>query len=62
MLHSRIVGRTLQRTERPLPGQAAFQLLLHFLCAPLFERVCAAAQGEQCDCEQKQKGLHLLIL
>ncbi len=62
MLRSRIVGRSFQRTERPLPSQAALQLLLHFLCAPLFERVRAAAQQEPREREGDCEGLHLLIL
>jgi hypothetical protein len=28
----------------------------------LFERVRAAAQRQQCDCERDRKGLHLLIV
>jgi hypothetical protein len=62
VLGSRIVGKSFQRAERPLPSHAALQLLLHFLCAPLFERVRAAAQDQPGNCERNREGLHLLIL
>jgi hypothetical protein len=57
-----IVGSSLHWAKRSLTGDAAPELLLHFLPGALFKRICAAAQGQQCDCEQKQRGLHLLIL
>src|SRR5262249_31782965 len=57
-----IVGCPLHWPKRSLAGYATPELLLHFLPAALFERVRAAAQRQQCDCERKQKGPHLLIL
>ena len=62
MLAGRIVGRFFQRTKRSLTSQAALQLLLHFLCAALFERVRAAAPQETREREGHCEGLHLLIL
>jgi hypothetical protein len=62
MLRSRIVGRSFQRSECPLTSHAAFQLLLHFLCAPLFERVRAAAQDQPGEREGDCEGLHPLSL
>jgi hypothetical protein len=62
MLCRWIVGSPLYRPKRPLTGNAAPELLLYFLPGALFQRVCAAAQGQQCDCQRNYKGLHLLIL
>jgi hypothetical protein len=62
MLRRRVVGSPLHWPKRSLTGDTATELLLHFMPAALFERVRAAAQGQQCDCERKQKGPHLLIL
>ena len=62
MFRRRVVGCPLNWPKRPLPGDAAPELLFHFLSAALFERVRAAAQSQQCDREQNRKGLHLLIL
>jgi len=62
MFRSRIVGCPLHWPKRSLAGDAAPELLLHFLSAPLFERVRAAAQGQQCDRERNRTGLDLLIL
>jgi hypothetical protein len=62
MLRSWIVGGALQRAKRSLTGHASLQLLLHFLRAALFERVCAAARNQPCDREQDREGLHPLIL
>jgi hypothetical protein len=62
MLSRWIVGRSFHWPERSLTGYAASELLLHFLPGALFERVRAAAQGQQCDCEHNQKGPHLPIL
>jgi hypothetical protein len=52
MLCRWIVGCPFHWPERSLTGDAAPELLLHFLSAALFERVRAAAQGQQCDCER----------
>ena len=57
-----IVGCPLDWAKRSLSGYATPELLLHFLPGALFERVRAAAQDQQRDCERNQKGLHLLIL
>jgi len=57
-----IASTSLHRAQSPMPGDAALKLPLYFLGTALLERVRAAAQGQQCDCERKQKGLHLLIL
>jgi len=62
MLRRWVVRRSLHRPKRSLTGDAALQLLLHFSSGALFERVRAAAQGQQCDCERNRKGPHLLIL
>ena len=52
MLRRWVVGCPFHRPKRALTGDAAPELLLHFLSAALFERVRAAAQGQQCDCER----------
>jgi hypothetical protein len=52
MLRGRIVRTSLHWPKRSLTRYTALELLLHFLCAALFERVCAAAQGQPCDCER----------
>jgi hypothetical protein len=57
-----IVGSSLHWAKRSLTGYATPELLLHFLPGALFKGIRAATQGQQCDCERKQKGLHLLIL
>src|SRR5262249_46914231 len=62
MLRRWIVGCSLHRPERSLTGDAAPELLLHFLPGALFDRIRAAAQGQQCDCERNRKGPHPLIL
>ena len=62
VLRGRIVGTSLHWPKRSLTGHAALELLLHFLRAALFERVCAAAQGQPCDRERNANGPHLLIL
>ena len=62
MLRGRVVGKPLYRAKRSLTGHAAFQLLLDFLRAALFERVCATARSEPCDREQDQHAFHLRIL
>jgi len=49
MLRGRIVGRSFQWTKCSLTRHASLQLLLHFLCAALFERVCAATRNQPCD-------------
>ena len=41
-----IVGTSFQRPKRSLTGDTALQLLLHFLCGALLERVCAAVQSQ----------------
>jgi hypothetical protein len=62
MLRRWIVRRPLDWPKRSLPGDAAPELLLDFLPATVFERVRAAAQCQQRNCERNRKGLHLLIL
>jgi hypothetical protein len=62
MFRGGIVGSSLQRPKRSLTGDTALELLLHFLCAALLERVRAAAQGQPQHRERKQKGPHPLIL
>ena len=57
-----VVGRPLHWPKRSLTGDAAPELLLHFLPAALFEWVRTAAQGQQCHYERSRKGPHLLIL
>jgi hypothetical protein len=57
-----IVGCPIYWPNRSLTGDAAPELLLHFLPGALFEWVRAAAQGQQCNCERNRKGPHLLIL
>jgi len=52
MLRGWIVGTALQWADCTLTGNTTLELLLHFLSAALFERVCAAAQGQPCDCER----------
>ena len=47
-----IVGTSFQRPKRSLTGDTALQLLLHFLCGALLQRVCAAAQGQPYDRER----------
>ena len=53
VFRGRIVGSSLERPQRSLTGDTVFELLLHFLCAALLERVSAAAQGQPCNCERK---------
>lgn len=62
MLRCWIILRALQRAKRSLTGYAAFQLLLHFLCAALFEWVRAAASAQTCDRKQDRHAFHLYIL
>src|SRR5262245_12336502 len=64
VVHRRVVRgpAPVHWPKRPLPGNAAPELLLHFLSAALFDRVRAPAQSQQCDGERNRKGLHLLIL
>jgi hypothetical protein len=57
-----IVGSSLHWAKRSLTGNATPELLLHFLSGALFKGIRAATQGQQYDCEQNRKGLHLLIL
>jgi hypothetical protein len=52
MLRGWIVRIALQWADCTLTGDTALELLLHFLRAALFEGVCAAAQGQPCDCER----------
>jgi hypothetical protein len=58
----RIVGRSFDWAERPLPGYATLKLPLYFPCAVLFKRISAAARDQPCDDEQDRRGFHLLIL
>ena len=58
----RIVGRSFDWAERPLPGYATLKLPLYFPCAVLFNRISAAAGDQPCDDEQDRRGFHLLIL
>jgi hypothetical protein len=62
MLGRWIVGCPVHWPNGSLTGDAAPELLLHFLPRALFEWVRAAAQGQQCNCERNRKGPHLLIL
>jgi hypothetical protein len=58
-----VTGWTIHRAELTLTCDAAFELALDFLCAPLFERIGATAHHQcACDREQDRQGLHLLIL
>ena len=62
MLGRWVVGCPVHWAKGSLTGDAAPELLLHFLPGALFDWVRAAAQGQQCDCEWNRKGPHLLIL
>lgn len=62
MLRRRIIGRTLQWPKRTLASHAMLQLLFHFLCAALFERVRAAAGTQPCDRKQDRHAFHLHML
>ncbi len=62
MLRRSVVWRSIHWPKCSLTGDTAPELLLHFLSAALFDRVRAAAQGQQCDRERNRKGPHLLIL
>ena len=54
---------TIHRPELTLTCDAAFELALDFLCAPLFDRIGTTAHHQcVCDREQDRQGLHLLIL
>jgi len=59
----RIARFALFGADLSLAGNTAFQLRLHFLTAPLFERI-SAATGEHCtaDREQDRHVFHLHIL
>jgi hypothetical protein len=52
MLGRWIVGSPVHRPKRSLTSDAAPELLLHFLPGALFERVRAAAQRQQCNCQR----------
>jgi hypothetical protein len=52
MLRRWVVRPSFHWPKRSLTCDAAAELLLDFLPAALFERVRAAAQGQQCDCER----------
>jgi hypothetical protein len=58
----RIIGRSLDGAERPLPGYAALKLPLHFPRAVLFKWISAAARDQPCEDEQRRRAFHLLIL
>ena len=62
MLGRWIVGRPVHWAKGSLTGDAAPELLLHFLPGALFDWVRAAAQGQQRNRERNRKGPHLLIL
>jgi hypothetical protein len=62
MLGRWIVGSPVHWPNGSLTGDAAPELLLHFLPGALFDWVRAAAQTQQCNREHNRKGLHLLIL
>jgi hypothetical protein len=62
MLPRWVVRRPFHWSKASLTGDAAPELLLDFLSTALFERIRAAAEGQQCDRERNRKGLHLLIL
>ena len=53
MLCGRIVGRSLQWSERSLTRHAALQLPLHFLTRALLQRISAADHGQARDEERK---------
>jgi hypothetical protein len=52
MLRRWIVGCPIYWPNRSLTGDAAPELLLHFLPGALFDWIRAAAQGQQCDCQR----------
>ena len=62
VLRGWIVRRSLHWSYRSLTGNAALELLLNLTSGALFERVRAATQGQQCNCQRNRKGPHLLIL
>jgi hypothetical protein len=58
-----IAGLSLFGNDLSLPGDTALQLRLHFLAAPLLERISAAAGNRRAgDREQDRQGPHPLIL
>jgi hypothetical protein len=52
MLRRWVVGLSFHWPKRSLTGDAAPELLLHFLPGALFDRIRAAAQCQTCDCER----------
>jgi hypothetical protein len=47
-----VVGLSFHWPKRSLTSNATPELLLHFLTAALLDRVCAATQGQQSDCQR----------
>jgi hypothetical protein len=52
MLCRWVIGRAFHWPKRSLTGNAACELLLHFLPGALFKRVRATAQRQPCDCQR----------
>jgi hypothetical protein len=62
MLSGWITGRSFQRAECSLAGDASLKLPLDFLGGALFERIGATTYNEACDHEQDRHAFHLYIL